>query len=167
MASGGDIGEIDVHTILYAAVQLSQASADVWRHCKPKSLIPDHEDDEARKAWEKSAQEAISKRMALIESTLAGDHRRQDTESMWKNWSRAYEEGIMDAMNLQEHARRPYRGHGQVVFKMCSRQRLPEAMAEDNEDPANDIALREVTCATRTAPAALVRPREGLPSSAP
>ena len=128
---------IDVHTILYAAVKQSRASADVWRHCKPKSLIPDHQDDDARQVWEKAAQEAISKRMELMESTLDGNHRRQDTESLWNNWSRAYEEGIMDAMDLPEHARRPYRGHGQVFFKKCPRQRLPEAIAEDTEDPAN------------------------------
>ena len=38
----GPFGEIDVHTILYAAVQQSTASADVWRHCKPKALVPEH-----------------------------------------------------------------------------------------------------------------------------
>ena len=78
----GPFGVIDVHTILYAAVKQSNASADVWRHCKPKSLVPDHQDDEARQAWEKAAQEAISKRMELMESTLAGNHRRRDTESL-------------------------------------------------------------------------------------
>ena len=82
-------GEIDVRTILYAVVQKSTASADVWRHCKPRSLMPDHQDDESPKAWEKAAQDAIARRMEQMESTLGGNHRRKDTESLWRNWSRA------------------------------------------------------------------------------
>ena len=82
----GPFGEIDVHTILYVAVQQRTASADVWRHCKPKALVPDHQDDESQQAWEKAAQEAISRRMEQLEGTLDGNHRRHDTESLWKNW---------------------------------------------------------------------------------
>ena len=125
-----------MHTILYAAVQRSTGSVDVWRHCKPKSLVPDPPDEDTRKAWETKAQDAISRRMQDVESTMDGNFRRRDTDSLWKNWSRAMEEGLMDAVEMPEPARHAYRGHGQVAFKKCARQRLLEAMDADSSAPA-------------------------------
>ena len=80
-SGGGPFGDVDVHTILYAAVQRSADSAHVWRHCKPKSLVPDFPDADTRKAWETKAQDAISRRMQDVERSLDGNFRRRDTDS--------------------------------------------------------------------------------------
>jgi len=96
-----------------------------------KSLIPEHADDEARKAWEARAQASIAQRVQGASGALDGSFRRKDTDSLWRTWSHAMEEGLMDAMGLPEDRRSDYRGHGQVAFRQCHRRRLPEAIAAD------------------------------------
>ena len=145
----GPFGEVDVHAILYSAVRRGTHSPDVWRHCKPKPLVPDLADKDAHQAWELKAQAAVTQRMLDIESTLDGNFRRGDTDSLWRNWSRAMEEGLMDAMELPETARNPHRGHGQVKWTT-----IP---------PCSDVPLGE-TLITRAVRAAMLQQHGELAS---
>ena len=94
-------------------------------------IIPDHVDEEARKAWDARAQAGIAQRMQGASGALDGSFRRKDSDSLWRTWSHAMEEGLMDAMGLPEDRHSDYRGHGQVAFPQCHRRRLPEPERPD------------------------------------
>ncbi|WP_353239704.1 hypothetical protein, partial [Limnohabitans sp.] len=135
----GPFGQIDVHTILYAALHPSAPRAEVWRHCKPKALTPSAAAGDDGGAWEAAARAAIEQRMRDACQLLDGNARRRDTEALWRNWSRAYEEGLLDALGVAEESRAAYRGHGQVVFRRWSRSKLAEAIAADGGSLENPL----------------------------
>ena len=66
----GPFAEVDVPAMLYATLQRNTASAEVWKHCKPRSVIPERPDEDAHTAWETRAQASIARRMQAAARTL-------------------------------------------------------------------------------------------------
>ena len=117
-------------------------------------------------AWPRRAADAIDARLLPCEPLLRHFLQRGHTATFWDVWSKAVQEGLLDAMDVQGPARVGFQGHGKPRVEV---QRRPawdtEAARATAADTQGVVARAEITRAIKQrrrylALAALVRARK-------
>ena len=81
--------------------------------------------------------------MQAAAATVDANFRRLDTDNMWKNWSIALADGLLDVLGAPDRERSPDRGHWQTKFNKIARQMIPEAIDDDEGRHDDMLAARQ------------------------